>query len=128
MTDELKIAMIDAERDVLNMDIELDGLEHLNDLYQPREQERKAIRATIDGVDIVIDKDNCNRTVLEVFEDIVFQRQVEKITKYLKGKYSDGLLSHHEAEHELQDKIDYRQVFEVEDIALVMASDIVSKR
>ena len=131
MTDELKIAMIDLEADALNMSINIDKLEaDLDDTYVPRVQDRKSIKVSVDGVEMRIDKDNCNATVLELFEKIVYDRQIEKISQYLKGKYTDGLMSHEEATHELQgidNPIGYKRVYSADDIAPAIANDVVGQ-
>lgn len=102
----------------------------ISDAYIPKMQNRNSIKVVIDGVEITITKDNCNVSVSELFEDIVYHRQVEKVTHYLQGKYgTGGVLSRDEAEHELQglrlpsaDK----DIFTYESVAEIVAMDVVS--
>ena len=117
-----------AEIMIMKLDMELEEFE--NDTYVPRHQERKSIKVSVDGVEMRIDKDNCNATVLELFEKIVYDRQIEKISQYLKGKYTDGLMSHEEATHELQgidNPIGYKRVYSADDIAPAIANDVVGQ-
>ena len=99
----------------------------LDDIYVPRNQDRTSIRVAVDGVEMMIGKENCNATVLELFEKIVFDRQAEKIVRYLTFKYPNGFLTHEQAKHELQvTEYKYKDLYEFSEIAEVIADDVVN--
>lgn len=130
LKDDLKIAIIDAEAAAINISIDVDKLEADEDIYHPRLQDRNSFKVVVDGVEMTINNDNCDATILELFEEVVYNRQVTKITKYLKFKYSDGVLTTEEAKHELLGlKLPSatNEFFEFKKIAQLIARDIVSE-
>lgn len=116
-----------AEVSALKFNMEMDEIE--KDMpYMPKTQERTAIKVVIDGVEMSIDKYNCDATVLELFEEVVYQRQVIKITQYLKNKYPhDSCLPRIDAQGELVDLElpTKEEFFDFEEIAEVIAKNIV---
>jgi len=103
-----------------------------SDTYVPKIGNRKSIKIVIDGFEMIIDKHNAGCTVEELFEDVVFNRQVKSVVRYLSGKYGvAGLLSLAEAEHELQGlslPSTDKDVFSYETIAKIIANDVVTAK
>ena len=99
----------------------------LDDNYVPRLQDRNSIKVVIDGTEMTIDKDSCNMSVVELFEGIVYDRQIERISRYLSAKYTDDFLTHEEAKHETLSKLnECKDFYMIHDIAKIIASEIVS--
>lgn len=115
-----------AEISALKLNMQMDEIEQ--DLpYMPKYQDRTSIKVVIDGVEISIGNDNCDATILELFEEIVYNRQLEKITQYLKDKYPhDSCLPKVTAQGELVDLElpSDDNFFSFEEIAEVIAKDI----
>ncbi|PHQ58313.1 MAG: hypothetical protein COA30_00525 [Sulfurimonas sp.] len=114
----------------LKLNMQMDEIEQ--DLpYIPKRQDRKSIQVIIDGVEISIGKENCDATILELFQEIVYNRQLEKITQYLNNKYPyDSCLPRVVAQGEIIDLElpTKEEFFSFEEIAEVIAKDVVLSR